>query len=148
MLRRHHAGFDRANPPQCGPVVEMISRVCGRLMPTFLITRRKTARGKSLVARAIHALSPRANRTMITVNMGRPVRNTIRERTVRTRQRRVFYLTQKTDRAGRFELADESTPVHGRDRKYPRLPQQGKTLCGSSKTGDFERVGSSKNTSR
>jgi len=48
--------------------------------------------------------------------------------------------------AGRFELADESTLFHGRNRKYS-LNQQAKLLR-VIETGEFERVGSSKTLAR
>jgi len=48
-------------------VIEMISRVAPS-DATFYHRRKR--KGKGLVAQAIHALSSRATRTMITVNMG------------------------------------------------------------------------------
>jgi len=49
----------------------------------------------------------------------------------------------KTDRAGRFELADEARCSWMRSQIY-RLPTA--KLLRVNETGDFERVGSSKNT--
>src|SRR6266404_843543 len=50
------------------PVMEMISRV-GPSDANVLITG-ENGTGKGLIAQALHRLSPRASRTMITVNMG------------------------------------------------------------------------------
>src|SRR6201987_5647231 len=57
-----------AESPSMRPVMEMISRVAPSDANVLITGENGT--GKSLVARAIHALSPRAARTMITVNMG------------------------------------------------------------------------------
>jgi DNA-binding NtrC family response regulator len=96
--------------------------------------------GKGLIARAIHALSPRAARTMITVNMG-GLSETLFESELFGHVRGAF-TDAKTDRAGRFELADESTLFMDEIANIP-LAQQAKLLR-VIETGDFERVGSSK----
>src|SRR5437016_7330157 len=57
-----------AESPAMRPVIEMISQVAPS-DATVLITGENGTR-KGLVAQALHALSPRASRTMITVNMG------------------------------------------------------------------------------
>jgi len=96
--------------------------------------------GKSLIARAIHALSPRASRTMITVNMG-GLSETLFESELFGHVKGAF-TDAKTDRAGRFELAGESTLFMDEIANIP-LAQQAKLLR-VIETGDFERVGSSK----
>src|SRR5213596_2585180 len=57
-----------ADAPSMQPVVEMIPRVAPSDANVLITGENGT--GKSLIARAIHALSPRASRTMITVNIG------------------------------------------------------------------------------
>jgi DNA-binding NtrC family response regulator len=57
-----------AQSPAMRPVVEMISRVAPSDANVLITGENGT--GKTLIAHAIHALSPRATRTMITVNMG------------------------------------------------------------------------------
>ena len=57
-----------AESPAMKPVIEMISRVAPS-DANILITG-ENGTGKSLIARAIHALSPRTSHAMITVNMG------------------------------------------------------------------------------
>src|SRR5438034_4387421 len=57
-----------AESPAMRPVMEMISRV-GPSDANVLITG-ENGTGKGLIAQALHTLSARASRTMITVNMG------------------------------------------------------------------------------
>src|SRR6476620_7302663 len=94
-----------AQSPTMRPVVEMISRVAPSDANVLITGENGT--GKSLIARAIHALSPRAARTMITVNMG-GLSETLFESELFGHVKGAF-TDAKTDRAGRFELADEST---------------------------------------
>jgi len=57
-----------AQAPAMRPVVELISRVAPSEANVLITGENGT--GKSLIAHAIHALSPRTSHTMITVNMG------------------------------------------------------------------------------
>src|ERR1700756_133167 len=127
-----------AQSPAMRPVIEMISRVAPSDANVLITGENGT--GKSLVARAIHALSPRATRTMITVNMG-GLSETLFESELFGHVKGAF-TDAKTDRAGRFELADESTLFMDEIANIP-LAQQAKLLR-VIETGDFERVGSSK----
>src|ERR1043165_3734460 len=127
-----------AQSPAMRPVIEMISRVAPS-DANILITGENRA-GKSLIARAIHALSPRASHAMITVNMG-GLSETLFESELFGHVKGAF-TDAKADRAGRFELADESTLFMDEIANIP-LAQQAKLLR-VIETGDFERVGSSK----
>jgi len=127
-----------AESPAMRPVIEMISRVAPS-DANILITG-ENGTGKSLIARAIHALSPRASHAMITVNMG-GLSETLFESELFGHVKGAF-TDAKTDRAGRFELADESTLFMDEIANIP-LAQQAKLLR-VIETGDFERVGSSK----
>jgi len=127
-----------AESPAMKPVIEMISRVAPS-DANILITG-ENGTGKSLIARAIHALSPRTSHAMITVNMG-GLSETLFESELFGHVRGAF-TDAKTDRAGRFELADESTLFMDEIANIP-LAQQAKLLR-VIETGDFERVGSSK----
>ena len=127
-----------AESPAMRPVIEMISRVAPS-DANILITG-ENGTGKSLIARAIHALSPRAPHAMITVNMG-GLSETLFESELFGHVKGAF-TDAKTDRAGRFELADESTLFMDEIANIP-LAQQAKLLR-VIETGDFERVGSSK----
>ena len=77
---------------------------------------------------------------MITVNMG-GLSETLFESELFGHVKGAF-TDAKTDRAGRFELADESTLFMDEIANIP-LAQQAKLLR-VIETGDFERVGSSK----
>jgi DNA-binding NtrC family response regulator len=127
-----------AQSPSMRPVVEMISRVAPSEANVLITGENGT--GKSLIAQAIHALSPRASRTMITVNMG-GLSETLFESELFGHVKGAF-TDAKADRAGRFELADESTLFMDEIANIP-LAQQAKLLR-VIETGDFERVGSSK----
>src|SRR5436853_2449499 len=127
-----------AHSPPIRPVIEMISRVAPSDANVLITGENGT--GKSLIARAIQALSPRAARTMITVNMG-GLSETLFESELFGHVKGAF-TDAKTDRAGRFELADESTLFMDEIANIP-LAQQAKLLR-VIETGDFERVGSSK----
>jgi DNA-binding NtrC family response regulator len=127
-----------AQSPSMRPVVEMISRVAPSDANVLITGENGT--GKSLVARAIHAVSPRASHAMITVNMG-GLSETLFESELFGHVKGAF-TDAKADRTGRFELADESTLFMDEIANIP-LAQQAKLLR-VIETGDFERVGSSK----
>ena len=120
------------------PVIEMISRVAPSDANVFITGENGT--GKGLVAQALHALSPRGSHSMITVNMG-GLSETLFESELFGHVKGAF-TDAKTDRAGRFELADESTLFMDEIANMP-LNQQAKLLR-VIETGEFERVGSSK----
>jgi DNA-binding NtrC family response regulator len=127
-----------AQSPAMRPVFEMISRVAPSDANVLITGENGT--GKSLVARTIHALSARASHAMITVNMG-GLSETLFESELFGHVKGAF-TDAKTDRTGRFELADESTLFMDEIANIP-LAQQAKLLR-VIETGDFERVGSSK----
>src|ERR671925_34873 len=127
-----------AEAPSMRPVIEMIQRVAPSDANVLITGENGT--GKSLIAQALHALSPRASHSMITVNMG-GLSETLFESELFGHVKGAF-TDAKTDRAGRFELADESTLFMDEIANIP-LPQQAKLLR-VIETGDFERLGSSK----
>jgi DNA-binding NtrC family response regulator len=116
----------------------MISRVAPSDANVLITGENGT--GKSLVAQALHALSPRASHSMITVNMG-GLSETLFESELFGHVKGAF-TDAKSDRAGRFELADESSLFMDEIANIP-LNQQAKLLR-VIETGEFERVGSSK----
>jgi DNA-binding NtrC family response regulator len=120
------------------PVLEMISRVAPS-DANILITG-ENGTGKGLIAQALHALSPRTSHSMITVNMG-GLSETLFESELFGHVKGAF-TDAKSDRAGRFELADESSLFMDEIANIP-LNQQAKLLR-VIETGEFERVGSSK----
>ncbi|HEX3818401.1 MAG TPA: sigma-54 dependent transcriptional regulator, partial [Chthoniobacterales bacterium] len=124
--------------PRMRPVIDLISRVAPSDANVLITGENGT--GKGLVARAIHSLSPRASKIMITVNMG-GLSEGVFESELFGHVKGAF-TDAKTDRAGRFELADESTLFLDEIANLP-LSQQAKLLR-VIETGEFERVGSSK----
>jgi DNA-binding NtrC family response regulator len=120
------------------PILDMIPRVAPS-DANILITG-ENGTGKGLVAQALHALSPRNSHSMITVNMG-GLSETLFESELFGHVKGAF-TDAKTDRAGRFELADEGTLFMDEIANIP-LNQQAKLLR-VIEAGEFERVGSSK----
>ncbi|MGI9088033.1 MAG: sigma-54-dependent transcriptional regulator [Chthoniobacterales bacterium] len=138
QLLRGNAPAIIAESPRMRPVLEMISRVAPSDANVLITGENGT--GKGLVARAIHALSARSSHSMITVNMG-GLSEGIFESELFGHVKGAF-TDAKTDRAGRFELADESTLFMDEIANVP-MNQQTKLLR-VIETGEFERVGSSK----
>lgn len=127
-----------ADAPAMRPVIEMISQVAPSDANVLITGENGT--GKGLVAQALHSLSPRAAKSMITVNMG-GLSETLFESELFGHVKGAF-TDAKNDRAGRFELADESSLFMDEIANIP-LSQQAKLLR-VIETGEFERVGSSK----
>ncbi len=120
------------------PVLDLIERV-GPSEANVLITG-ENGTGKGVVARALHAASARAGKPLVTVNVG-GLPETIFESELFGHVRGAF-TDAKTDRVGRFELADGGTLFLDEIANMP-LPQQAKLLR-VVETGEFERVGSSR----
>jgi DNA-binding NtrC family response regulator len=127
-----------APSPAMRPVIEMIQQVAPSDANVLITGENGT--GKGLVAQALHSLSPRSGKSMITVNMG-GLSETLFESELFGHVKGAF-TDAKADRAGRFELADESTLFMDEIANIP-LNQQAKLLR-VIETGEFERVGSSK----
>ncbi len=123
------------------PVLEIISRV-GPSDANVLITG-ENGTGKGVVAQALHAVSVRAGKAFIAVNMG-GLPEGVFESELFGHVRGAF-TDAKSDRAGRFELADSGTLFMDEIGNIP-MSQQAKILR-TLETGEFERVGSSR-TSR
>jgi DNA-binding NtrC family response regulator len=120
------------------PVLQMIHRV-GPSDANVLITG-ENGTGKSLVARALHGVSPRATRPMVTINAG-GVSEGVFESELFGHVKGAF-TDAKIDRVGRFELADGGTLFLDEIANVP-LSQQNKLLR-VLETGEFERLGSSR----
>src|ERR1700704_6284900 len=138
QLLRGNAPNIIAESPRMRPVLEIVSRVAPSDANVLITGENGT--GKGLVARAIHALSNRSSHSMITVNMG-GLSEGIFESELFGHVKGAF-TDAKTDRAGLFELADESTLFMDEIANVP-MNQQTKLLR-VIETGEFERVGSSK----
>lgn len=120
------------------PVLEVIARI-GPSDANVLVTG-ENGTGKGLVAQALHAVSSRAGRPFISVNMG-GLPEGVFESELFGHVRGAF-TDAKTDRAGRFELADTGTLFLDEIGNIP-AGQQAKILR-TIETGEFERVGSSR----
>jgi DNA-binding NtrC family response regulator len=120
------------------PVLDVIARV-GPSDANVLITG-ENGTGKSLVAQALHAVSPRAARPMVTVNAGGMAEGVFESELFG--HVRGAFTDAKVDRVGRFELADGSTLFLDEIANVPSAQQT--KLLRVIETGEFERVGSSK----
>ena len=120
------------------PVREIIARVGPADANVLILGENGT--GKGLAARALHAASRRADRPLVTVNMG-GLGEGVFESELFGHVRGAF-TDAKTDRVGRFELADGGTLFLDEIANVP-LAQQAKLLR-LLETGEFERVGSSR----
>ncbi|HRE81607.1 MAG TPA: sigma-54 dependent transcriptional regulator [Opitutaceae bacterium] len=127
-----------ANSAVMRPVLEVIARV-GPSDANILITG-ENGTGKGVIAQALHAVSSRSTKPFISVNMG-GLPEGIFESELFGHVRGAF-TDAKTDRAGRFELADGGTLFMDEIGNIP-MSQQAKILR-TLETGDYERVGSSK----
>ncbi|MFL6246768.1 MAG: sigma-54-dependent transcriptional regulator [Thermoanaerobaculia bacterium] len=120
------------------PVLEMIERV-GPSDASVLITG-ENGTGKGVVARALHAASRRTSRPLVSVNVG-GLPESLFESELFGHVKGAF-TDAKSDRVGRFELADGGTLFLDEIANVP-LAQQAKLLR-VLETGEFERVGSSR----
>ncbi len=127
-----------AQAPTMHPVLQMIERV-GPSDANVLITGENGA-GKGVVAQALHGASSRATRPMVTVNAG-GLSEGVFESELFGHVKGAF-TDAKTDRVGRFELADGGTLFL--DEIANVAPAQQVKLLRVLETGDFERVGSSR----
>jgi DNA-binding NtrC family response regulator len=120
------------------PVLQIISRV-GPSEANVMITGEHGV-GKGVVAQALHSVSQRASRPLITVNTGGLSENLFESELFG--HVKGAYTDAKTDRVGRFELADSGTLFLDEIANVP-LSQQARLLR-VLETGEFERVGSSR----
>lgn len=135
-LRQSPAPTLIANAPSMRPVIELIQRV-GPSDANVLITG-ENGTGKGMVARALHAVSPRAGQPLVTVNMG-GLSEGVFESELFGHVKGAF-TDAKADRVGRFELAAGGTLFLDEIANIPLKLQT--TLLRVLETGEFERVGS------
>jgi DNA-binding NtrC family response regulator len=127
-----------AAAPAMEPVLEAVSRI-GPSDANVLITG-EHGTGKEVVAQTLHALSARASRPMIAVNTG-ALPEGLFESELFGHVKGAF-TDARTDRIGRFELADGGTIFLDEIGNVP-FRQQAKLLR-VLETGEIERVGSSR----
>ncbi|MGE5569903.1 MAG: sigma-54-dependent transcriptional regulator [Rhodospirillales bacterium] len=127
-----------AQSPSMRPVLEMIERI-GPSDANVLITG-ENGTGKGVVAQALHAVSPRASKPLITVNTG-GLPEGVFESELFGHVKGAF-TDARTDRVGRFELAAGGTLFL--DEIANITPAQQAKLLRVLETGEFEPVGSSR----
>jgi len=127
-----------AESPAMQPVLQLVARV-GPSEANVLITG-ENGTGKGTIAQALHVVSGRASRPLVTVNAG-GLSEGIFESELFGHVKGAF-TDAKTDRVGRFELADGGTLFLDEIANVP-LNLQAKLLR-VLETGEFERVGSSR----
>jgi DNA-binding NtrC family response regulator len=127
-----------AESPAMQPVLQLISRV-GPSDANVLITGEPGA-GKEVVALTLHAISERASKPLVTVNAG-GLAEGIFESELFGHVKGAF-TDAKTDRVGRFELADSGTLFLDEIANVPYNLQA--KLLRVLEVGEMERVGSSR----
>src|SRR5271170_3318758 len=119
------------------PVLELLARI-GPSDANVLITG-EHGTGKEIVAQTLHSLSSRAARSLVAVNTGALAEGTFESELFG--HVKGAFTDARTDRIGRFELADRGTLFLDEIANVP-MRQQAKLLR-VLETGDLERVGSS-----
>jgi len=138
ILRKDGVSELIAQSARMRPVLQLMERV-GPSDAHVLITG-EHGTGKELVARWLHAASPRASQSFVAVNMG-GLSEGVFESELFGHVKGAF-TDAKTDRVGRFELADRGTIFLDEIANVP-LGLQAKLLR-VLQTGEVERVGSSR----
>jgi DNA-binding NtrC family response regulator len=138
ILRAPGAPAFIALAPSMRPVLEMMARV-GPSDANVLITG-EHGTGKEVVAQTLHLLSARADRTLVAVNTGALPEGTFESELFG--HVKGAFTDARTDRIGRFELANGGTLFLDEIANVP-LRQQAKLLR-VLESGEIERVGSSK----
>src|SRR5215475_10492360 len=126
-----------AGAPNMRPVLELIAQV-GPSDANVLITG-EHGTGKEIVAKLLHAASPRSRMALVAVNAGGLPEGTF-ESEIFGHVKGAF-TDARTDRVGRFELANGGTLFLDEIANVP-IRQQAKLLR-VLETGELERVGSS-----
>ncbi len=127
-----------AESPAMRPVLEIIDRVGPSDASVLIMGENGT--GKGVIAQALHRASLRASKPMVSVNIG-GLSEGVFESELFGHVKGAF-TDARTDRVGRFELADGGTLFLDEIANVP-LSKQPKLLR-VLETGEFERVGSSK----
>jgi DNA-binding NtrC family response regulator len=143
MLRADGGGGDGARPlliaasEAMQPILELVRHV-GPSDAGVLITG-ENGTGKEVIARTLHALSHRASKPLVAVNAGALSEGTFESELFG--HVRGAFTDAKSDRVGRFELADGGTLFLDEIANVP--PNLQPKLLRVLETGEFERVGSS-----
>ena len=128
-----------ATSASMSPVLEAITRIAPSDANVLITGEHGT--GKEVVARTIHALSLRKHKALIAVNTG-GLAEGVFESELFGHVKGAF-TDARTDRIGRFELADLGTVFLDEIGNVP--PRQQAKLLRVIESGEVERVGSSRN---
>jgi DNA-binding NtrC family response regulator len=120
------------------PLINMMNKVAPS-DANILITG-ENGTGKGVAARYIHSLSTRSDEPFVSINMG-GLASGVAESELFGHVKGAF-TDAKTDRAGRFEMADGGTLFMDEIGNLPMEQQQ--KILRVLETGEFERVGSSR----
>src|SRR6202049_3259009 len=138
LLRAEGAPTLIAEAGAIQPVLQLIARV-GPSDANVLITG-EPGTGKEVVAKTLHAISPRSSKPMVTVNAG-GLAEGVFESELFGHVKGAF-TDAKTDRVGRFEMADGGTLFLDEIANVPQNLQA--KMLRVLEVGEMERVGSSK----
>src|SRR5437879_2723516 len=127
-----------ATAPSMAPVLEAITRIAPSDANVLITGEHGT--GKEVVAGTIHALSLRASRPLVAVNTGGLAEGVFESELFGHVQG--AFIDARTERIGRFELAEGGTIFLDEIGNVP-LRQQSKLLR-VIESGEIERVGSSR----
>jgi len=138
-LQRQHTNTDMVVVSDAmQKVIAMLQRVAHS--DASILLRGENGTGKNLLAEQVHAWSARADKPMISVNMGSIPENLFESEMFG--HVRGAFTDAREGRIGRFELADGGTLFLDEIGNLPLL-QQAKLLR-VLESGDFEKVGASK----
>jgi DNA-binding NtrC family response regulator len=138
LLRAEGAPDFIASAPAMQPVLQTMARI-GPSDANVMVTG-EHGTGKEVVARTLHILSPRASMPLVAVNTGALPEGTFESELFG--HVKGAFTDARTDRIGRFELADNGTIFLDEIGNVP-MRQQAKLLR-VLETGEIERVGSSR----
>jgi len=141
LLRGGSNGVFVAESPTMRKALAMLERIAPSDANVLLLGESGT--GKGLAAQFLHDHSPRAARSLVKVNMG-AIADSVFESEMFGHMRGAF-TDAKSDRVGRFELADEGTLFLDEVGNVP--PTQQPKLLRVLEDGEFERLGSSRTRS-
>src|SRR5216684_1130980 len=138
LMRNQGRATFVAQAPAMRPVSEAIAQI-GPSDASVLITGEHGS-GKEVIAQMLHAVSRRADKPLITVNTGGLPEGTFESELFG--HVRGAFTDARTDRIGRFEMADGGTLFLDEIANVP-MRQQARLLR-VLETGEMERVGSSR----
>ncbi len=127
-----------ATAPAMRPVLDMIARIAPSDANVLVTGEHGT--GKEVVARALHRASARAGRPLVTVNVGGLSEGVFAAELFG--HVKGAFTDARTDRVGRFEMADGGTLFLDEIANVP--PSQQAKLLRVIETGELEVVGSSR----